>query len=77
MTVDGSMSEISTLDIMAAIDRGADDLIPADVWTMGPGAPIGQGVAAGGNIQWPPPAPPPPAYFWATRHGLGGRDFNR
>jgi prepilin-type N-terminal cleavage/methylation domain-containing protein len=78
LTVDGSVSEISTLDIMGAIDRGASDLIPCEVYSVGPAAPMPQGTGTEQpHMGWPPPSPPPPAYFWATRFGVGGRDFNR
>jgi prepilin-type N-terminal cleavage/methylation domain-containing protein len=78
LTVDGSCSEILILDIMNAIQRGAPDLVPTDVFTLGPNGPIGQGAGSDSPpISWPPSSPPAPAYFWATRYGVSGRDFNR
>jgi prepilin-type N-terminal cleavage/methylation domain-containing protein len=77
-TVDGSCTEVRIRDIIGAIQRGENDLVPCDVWTMGPGTPIAQGVGSEfPRAVWPPPSPPEPAYFWATKNGVGGRDFNR
>ena len=75
---DGSLSEIKIARITSRILAGENELLPADVISAGGAGPLTPGdVPDLPRIGWPPIPPPPPAFFWATKHGISGRDIPR